>query len=596
MYTTRMSGYSLRDYEDMSKFKRKHRVPWEKWSPEPLFKKDPDLAAKEFATLFLDWFHAFIVEEGELDFTFSKKHHEFIRWFGELLFGEELFITKVCATQRMWGKTLLVKAFIIYLLLHREEIKQGRPAIDPHYIMYLSNANKKVKEEFRGIRKHLTGPRITSVYGERLNTTPKSGTTTTDFHMKNGCLLEGSTQTLVRKGITHLDVKARWLFTDDIETTRTQYSPATTEAIWHFMQADAIASMHVNRRRIMHITNYTARTGNQQKLLDGVDDKDKMVVGLYDENGNITWPERYVETEEEAKKTGKQSIEQLRKWMEKQSGSSRVFVTEMLCDPEDEGLLTHRIDVIRGHCEPKEPLNAEEVSHDRVSFNIYKEPDIDGGIFYTGVDLSLGVGKDACAFVIVQNKKGVSEIIADGIANDVGQDVFAVSMINAFRRLRINPIVIFDALGGGMFEHEIKNLYNVNMLYRDERGNLGYRTTSANKSVLVNGLRSMLENGDLLNHSERLDRELATHTAEDAARSRINPLTDTRHFDLISAAQLAAISMGDERPRDGLEEQGFFDRGMTELDLATNPMYRNDRLPNSRPSGNWEYPLSPELY
>ena len=553
----------------------------DRWSPVPLYNLPLEKGIEKFIPLFLSWFTTFTTDK--LPFPFSEHHYTFIRWFGEILLSKEPFITKTCATQRHWAKTLLVKSFLLYLALYHDEIVDAGGS-SPLYILYLSASVEKIKEEFADLKAKALSPEVIDVYGKQLLTAPGTGTTSTALNFMNGVRISGMVASLVRRGITHLGFKPVWIFTDDIETTATQKRPSITQEIREKLQRDAFSSMDTSRRRTMHITNYTSRTGNQQWLLDSTAKEDKMIVGLYNKDGSIAWPERYVESIEEAKKTGKESIELLRREFEKSPGGAAAFAAEMLCEPMDESLLTHRINLIRSHCEPKDPIRTVEI--DRLTFNIYKEP-VEGAVFHAGIDLSLGVGLDACTLVLAQHRLGITEIIIDAFHNRIGQDIFAVSLAKFLQEEGLRPMLVFDSLQGGGFRDAILKVYNNNLVYRDGKDNFGYRATTMNKSILVSRLRSELESGGLLNHSNALDSELMTHTSEDEHRQQ-SPLTATAHFDLLAAARMLCATLSEHARRPGLEEQGFYSTGKTELELH-DPMtagtmgaaYPLDRYPDA---------------
>ena len=155
-----------------------------------------------------------------------------------------------------------------------------------------------------------------------------------NFITENGIRVEAhSTQESVR-GRLHLNQRPDFMLMDDFETNKTKDSVAYTKQIRDHI-SEAMGGMSPNGR-ILYLGNYITEFGNIQYLLDRAK-KDKRIrihnVPVMDENEIPLWGAKYARTDEEAKLTGKVSIED----KERQLGSY-VFSYEMMNKPVDDKL------------------------------------------------------------------------------------------------------------------------------------------------------------------------------------------------------------------------------------------------------------------
>lgn len=152
-----------------------------------------------------------------------------------------------------------------------------------------------------------------------------------NFVTENGIRVEAhSTQESVR-GRIHLNQRPDFLLLDDIETNKTKTSEAYTKQVRDHM-TEAQAGMSPDGF-ILYLGNYITEYGNIQWLMD----RAKNDKGLRIRNvpividGKPTWEAKYAMTDEEAKATGKVSIEDKQRQL-----GSLVFSYEMMNQPIDE--------------------------------------------------------------------------------------------------------------------------------------------------------------------------------------------------------------------------------------------------------------------
>lgn len=150
------------------------------------------------------------------------------------------------------------------------------------------------------------------------------------FLTTNGVMVEAhSTQESVR-GRLYEDKRPDFLLLDDFETNKTKESSAYTEQIKSHI--NEFATGLDSKANILYLGNYISNHGVVQSLMDrGKQDKGLRVrnVPLISQ-GKLTWKQKYAMTDEEAKATGKVSVEDKRRQV-----APSVFSAEFLNDPID---------------------------------------------------------------------------------------------------------------------------------------------------------------------------------------------------------------------------------------------------------------------
>lgn len=153
-----------------------------------------------------------------------------------------------------------------------------------------------------------------------------------NFITQNGVRIEAhSTQESVR-GRLHLAQRPDFLSLDDFETNKTKESQAYTKQVRDHI-TEAMAGLAPNGV-ILYCCNYLSEYANVQWLIDRAKtDKGIRVrnIPVILENGTPAWESKYALTDEEAKKTGKVSIEDKQRQL-----GSLVFSYEMMNKPIDE--------------------------------------------------------------------------------------------------------------------------------------------------------------------------------------------------------------------------------------------------------------------
>ena len=163
-----------------------------------------------------------------------------------------------------------------------------------------------------------------------------------NFVTENGVRVEAhSTQESVR-GRIHLNQRPDFLLLDDIETNKTKVSEAYTKQVKDHL-TEAMAGMSPDGF-ILYLGNYITEYGNIAWLMDRA--KTDMNIRVRNIpimiDGKPTWEGKYALTDEEAKSTGKVSIEDKQRQL-----GSLVFSYEMMNKPIDEAMSEFKRDYVQ---------------------------------------------------------------------------------------------------------------------------------------------------------------------------------------------------------------------------------------------------------
>ena len=158
---------------------------------------------------------------------------------------------------------------------------------------------------------------------------------------------------------------------------------------------------------------------------------------------------------------------------------------------------------------------------------IYDYPDWDTN-YVIGADVSLGVGQDYSAAVVMNNKY---EIVAHYRNNRIDPSMWGELLFylgryynNAFLAVESNSMGIatlqrLDSMG-------YVNLYRqtkVANVSNEEGERLGFRTTSATKPAIIGNLKNLIENEDIMIPSPQVIQELKDYISTDTGKTEAAP-------------------------------------------------------------------------
>lgn len=226
------------------------------------------------------------------------------------------------------GKTSFAKLFIMWLIAHNKKRyinvdsfdKENSERILFDVAFELSN-NKRLQADYGILFSKERS--INDIKQNRIN----------NFVTENGIRVEAhSTQESVR-GRLHLNQRPDFLLLDDFETNKTKDSQAYTKQVKEHI-SEAMSGMSPEGS-ILYLGNYITEYGNVQYIMERAKKDDKLVVRNVPVviDGKPAWEGKYVMTNEEAKLTGKVSIED-----KKLQLGSQVFSYEMMNQPIDDSI------------------------------------------------------------------------------------------------------------------------------------------------------------------------------------------------------------------------------------------------------------------
>lgn len=258
-------------------------------------------------------------------YALADYHYDFIQDCHDLINGDIKEV--VWIGFRECAKTTFAKLYIIWLIANNKKRYINVDSFDKENaerilfdIAFEMVNNKRLRADFGVLFSKERG--IQDIKQNRIN----------NFICENGIRVEAhSTQESVR-GRIHLNQRPDFLLLDDIETNKTKSSDAYTKQVRDHI-TEAMAGMSVGGC-MLYLGNYITEYGNIDWLIkrSKIDTNIRIRnIPIILDTGLPAWEAKYSLTDEEAKKTGKVSIE----GKQRQLGSL-VFSYEMMNKPIDE--------------------------------------------------------------------------------------------------------------------------------------------------------------------------------------------------------------------------------------------------------------------
>lgn len=269
---------------------------------------------------------------------FDDYHYDMMQDVHDLLDGK---ITELAwIMYRGSTKTALEKALILYCICYD---------IDPYITVGSFDDTNSEGILFDVIIELQTNMRIKEDFGELYNTVRSKDEITKkrikDFMTNQpkdekgniigpGTRVEAHTTQESMRGRTTGAYRPGLAILDDFETLVTVKSKAKTKAIRAHI-AELKGGRDLKRGRILYSGNYLSEYGNIQMLIDRAKMDPKLRVRIVPIHNGVKplWPSRFVMTDAEAQKTGKISIESVKRSMWTPDEGDSSFHKEMLCEP-----------------------------------------------------------------------------------------------------------------------------------------------------------------------------------------------------------------------------------------------------------------------
>lgn len=276
------------------------------------------LVEKDFSLFFVYYFVDYI------KYKFAPFHFKMFEDLKYLMEGKYREI--VWLMFRESAKTSIAKAFLLWLVTFKKRKYINVDSFDRENaerilfdLVVEMQMNMRYKKDFG------------EMYNAKKNADEVTQKRINNFITNNGIRIEAhSTQESVR-GRIHGHQRPDFLLLDDFETNKTKDSKAYTEQV--IKHIDEFKTGLDSTARIIYLGNYITEFGSIQTLIDRAKDDFKLFVRCVpvEENGEPTWPEKYVMTDIEAEGTNKVSLED-----KKRQFGSLVYSAEMLNRPIDE--------------------------------------------------------------------------------------------------------------------------------------------------------------------------------------------------------------------------------------------------------------------
>lgn len=235
------------------------------------------------------------------------------------------------------AKTTFAKLFVIWMVAYKKRKYINLDSYDKENaerilfdVAYELVNNKRLQADFGVLFSKERS--INEVKQNRIN----------NFITENGIRVEAhSTQESVR-GRIHLNQRPDALICDDIETNKTKDSPAYTKQVRDHI-TEALAGMSPEGF-ILYLGNYITDAGNIQWLMDRANNDKGLRIRNIPAiiNGVPAWPAKYAITDEEAKESGKVSLEDKQRQL-----GSQVFSYEMMNQPIDDSIAEFKKEFIQ---------------------------------------------------------------------------------------------------------------------------------------------------------------------------------------------------------------------------------------------------------
>lgn len=365
------------------------------------------------------------------------------------------------------------------------------------------------------------------------------------FITENDVKVEAFSTQESTRGRIYKEIRPDLYVFDDIETAKTKSSyPITKKIIEHIDEAKAGLGPGGS---ILYLGNYITEEGVIAHIMKNLKGRKRAVVRNIPVmiSGEITWPDKYVKTNEEAIKLNKMIKEPSEKKVslkaKRESLGNEVYETEMMNNPsksEDLVFDSATIDKLIRGCQP--PI--EEIAGLKIwaKFNAKHR-------YGEGGDTAEGIGRDANALVVIDFTKRPALVVATFENNQIGPDVFGYEMkraANLYGGCIVAPEVNntgYATLAVLTDIYDNKNIY-VRTIKDKTSGkplkSYGFKSTSTTKPDIMYQLKSAIEDGELEILDEALLKEIRAYRKQDI-RLLKSVEGMTKHFDKLMACAIA---------------------------------------------------------
>lgn len=181
--------------------------------------------------------------------------------------------------------------------------------------------------------------------------------------------------------------------------------------------------------------------------------------------------------------------------------------------------------------------------HREGNLSIWKSPGFDEK-FIIGADVSLGVGQDYSAAVVLNSKRQIVALYRD---NHVDPAVFGRDLFYLGRYFNNALLAVESNSMGVSTLQKLKEMKYVNLYYQTQIANLtdedgvrlGFRTTSASKPAIISNLKNWIDNDEVAIWSTDVVNELRDYVSDDKGKTNASKgSTDDSVMALAIAAEV----------------------------------------------------------
>lgn len=476
-------------------------------------------------------------------------HYDFFDDFEALMRNEVREIDWVAFAEA--AKTSVAKICLCWMAYYRLKLYVNVDSYDKE------NAERLLFDVVLAMQ---TNALLISDFGQLYNKPRTKDETTvkriSNFITNNGIRFEAWSTQESPRGRIHGEQRPDFWLLDDIENAKTIRSvPVTQAVISHFNEIKRGMSPQAS---MLVLGNYLTEEGSVAYALESARNSGGRVrfIPVIDKSGVIAWPDKYVETDEEAVKVNATrpalrqavSLEGKRRSLNAVEGA-RVYEVEMLLDPASANTaFFDRIKVDEAIARCRKP---DQVLAGFWLWATYKPSDAYG----IGADVAKGAGRDSSTSALIDFTQIPNRLIGSYANNLIPADQFGHELKrqgDMFGTCLIGPEK--NAEAGGSCLTTLKMIYPVDKIYRQvymdrttdsyvgssKTGELGWETNAATKYTILNDLKTAFEGGMLVIEDKRILLELRTFTFTDIdmlGTARLGH--STRHFDLLMATAIA---------------------------------------------------------
>ena len=499
-------------------------------------------------------------------YYYAEYHHFPTPDFHKDLFQDLHNLVDGVTREQLWlmfresAKSSIAKAFVVWLITYEKK----------HYIVYDSYNKKNAEQALIDIANTMqTNTRILQDFGHLFFSDKKKEVEGTrqqrmgEFITTNGVKVVAMSTQESPRGKVFKQYRPDFYVLDDFETFATKDSVAMTDSVIEHI-FELIGGLAPGAA-ILYLGNYITSTGSVNSIKKRLEESDSgsvRVTNLIDDKGQLTWPDKYTMTEEEAREHNSTVEDPNKRKTSVDSKKEQLgihFEPEMMNNPfalSDLVFNQEKVDeAIALDAKPLRGINADETWWE--GYNPTHR-------YAIGADVSKGSGKDHSAAVGLDFSGERASVVVAYKSNRENPIALAHRLANQGESLGTCLVAPENNSIGYATVAKLREIYPEKRIYqytkKDKSRNqnpteFGWVTSSANKADMMYDLIGAYNDGLIQIYDKRILAEMKeyTHadihasTAEENKRAKLGG----SHFDLLIALAIAYQMRQESRPGTG---------------------------------------------